>query len=94
MASRRYRLVIAHRFARDLKQLDPQVQQRVLDALERLAADRYRGERVVAQETGTWRLRIGDWRIRYDIVGEECTSSGSGTGGKCIARGDIGTAHG
>jgi mRNA interferase RelE/StbE len=71
MPSSRYRLVIAKRFARDLKRLDRQVQGRVLEALERLEADPYRGEKVVAQETGSWRLRVGDWRIRYDIVGEE-----------------------
>lgn len=43
----------------------------MLEALERLKADPYRGEKVVAQETGSWRFRVGDWRIRYDIVGDE-----------------------
>ena len=71
MSSSAFRLVVARRFARDLRQSDHLVQQRVLEALERLAEDPYRGERVVARETGTWRLRVGDWRIRYDIVGEE-----------------------
>ena len=71
MSSRRYRLVVANRFTRDLRRLDRQVQQRVLEALERLEQDPYRGEKVVAQETGGWRLRVGDWRIRYDIVGDE-----------------------
>jgi mRNA interferase RelE/StbE len=69
--SRRYRLIIANRFARDLKRLDRQVQGRVLEALERLEQDPYRGEKVVAQETGSWRFRVGDWRIRHDIVGDE-----------------------
>ena len=71
MPSRRYRLVIANRFARDLKRLDRQVQGRVLEALEKLEDDPYRSEKVVAQETGRWRLRVGDWRVRYDIAGEE-----------------------
>ncbi len=71
MASRRYRLVIARRFGRDLRRLDRQVQDRILEGLERLEEDPYRGERVVARETGTWRLRVGDWRIRYDIVEDE-----------------------
>jgi len=71
VASRRYRLVIARRFGRDLRRLDRQVQDRILEGLERLEEDPYRGERVVARETGTWRLRVGDWRIRYDIVEDE-----------------------
>lgn len=71
MASRRYRLVIANRFARDLRQLSPQVRERVLDALETLEDNPYQGQKAVAQETGEWRLRVGDWRIRYDIVGDE-----------------------
>lgn len=71
MASERFRLVAANRFARDLRRLEPHVRQRVLDALEKLESDPHVGERVVAQETGQWRLRVGDWRIRYDIVGRE-----------------------
>jgi mRNA-degrading endonuclease RelE of RelBE toxin-antitoxin system len=54
-----------------MRRLDRQVRQRVLAALERLEEDPYRGEKVAAQETGTWRLRVGDWRIRYDISGRE-----------------------
>ena len=67
---RRYRLVVANRFAKDLKRLDAQVQERVLQALEKIEQNPYQGEKVVAQETGTWRFRVGDWRIRYDIAGD------------------------
>ncbi len=71
MSSRRYELVVSNRFAWDLRQLDPQVQERVLEALEKLEDDPYIGQKVVAQETGTWRLRVGDWRIRYDIMNDQ-----------------------
>ncbi|MBI4492933.1 MAG: type II toxin-antitoxin system RelE/ParE family toxin [Chloroflexi bacterium] len=71
MPPERYRLIIANRFAKDLRRLDQQVQQRILAALQNLEHDPYLGEKVVARETGAWRLRVGDWRIRYDIVGEE-----------------------
>ncbi len=71
MASKRYRLVITRRFEKDLRRLDHLTQQRILRALENVEADAYRGEKVVARETGTWRLRVGDWRIRYDVLGEE-----------------------
>lgn len=69
--SKTYRLVVSNRFAKDVKRLDPQVRRRILEALKKLEEDPYQGERVVAQETGTWRLRVGDWRIRYDIVGSQ-----------------------
>ena len=62
---RRYRLVVANRFAKDLKRLDAQVQERVLQALEKIEQNPYQGEKVVAQETGTWRFRVGDWRIIF-----------------------------
>ncbi|MBI4504068.1 MAG: type II toxin-antitoxin system RelE/ParE family toxin [Chloroflexi bacterium] len=71
MSARRFRVVIATRFGKDFRRLHPEVQERVLDALASLEQDPYRGERVVAKETGTWRLRVGDWRIRYDIEGDE-----------------------
>lgn len=66
-----YRLVIAKRFSKDMKRLDRQVQSRILEALEKIAQDPYKGEKVVARETGNWRWRVGDWRIRYDIEGDE-----------------------
>jgi addiction module RelE/StbE family toxin len=66
-----HRLIISRRFEKDLRRLDRQTQQRILRALESLEEDAYRGEKVVAQETGNWKLRVGDWRIRYDIVGSQ-----------------------
>jgi mRNA interferase RelE/StbE len=71
MTSKPYRLVIANRFTKDLRQLDPQIRERILQALAKLEENPYQGEKVLVQETGTWRLRVGDWRLRYDIVGEE-----------------------
>ena len=29
------------------------------------------GSGYMPKQTGAWRLRVGDWRIRYDIVGNE-----------------------
>jgi len=50
---------------RDLDRLDPPVQRRVLGALGRLAND---GTGDVQRLTGTdgeYRLRVGDWRVRF-----------------------------
>ena len=71
MSSRRYQLVFSNRFVRDLRRLDHQVRQRVLEAIEKLQDNPYIGEKVAAQETGAWRLRVGDWRVRYDIVEDQ-----------------------
>lgn len=67
------RLVFAPRALRDIKKLDPQVQTRIIDALERFAET---GQGDVRQLRGErppkWRLRVGDWRtiFRYDVAGE------------------------
>ena len=51
---------------RDLSRLDPQIQERVIAALERLAAT---GQGNVVQLAGLqppeWRLRVGKWRVRF-----------------------------
>jgi mRNA interferase RelE/StbE len=51
---------------RDLRRLDPQVRRRVLDALDGLSAQPPRGN--IRRLTGIeaeWRLRVGDWRVRF-----------------------------
>ncbi|HKZ50833.1 MAG TPA: type II toxin-antitoxin system RelE/ParE family toxin [Dehalococcoidia bacterium] len=71
MRPRRYKLLIARRFQKDLHRLQPQTRPRILEALERLAENPYMGEKVVAAATGQYRYRVGDYRIRYDIAGDE-----------------------
>lgn len=62
-ASWRYELSSAA--VRDLRQIDPQVRRRVLAALDRYVAGESAPD--VRQVVGTdeWRLRVGDWRVRY-----------------------------
>lgn len=71
MTVEKYSLVIAHRFVKDLKRLSRPDQVRVRRALEALQAIPYRGRRVKAAETGQFRWRVGDLRIRYDISEQE-----------------------
>ena len=66
----RYELVIAHRFYKDLRRIDPQDQNRILEALRQLRHDPYKGRRVIVAETGQYRWRVGSYRIRYDIEGD------------------------
>jgi mRNA interferase RelE/StbE len=67
----RYQLVISARFRRDLQRLDVQTHRRVLEVLEVLQENPYQGIRLTNVEIGAWRIRVGDYRIRYDIEGEE-----------------------
>jgi mRNA interferase RelE/StbE len=58
--------VFTPRAKRDLRRLDQPVQRRVIDALDRLVGDPPAGD--VVKLTGPddeWRLRIGDWRVRF-----------------------------
>jgi mRNA interferase RelE/StbE len=67
----RYSLVIARRFRQDLRKLDAQTHRRVLEVLERLQEDPFQGKRLTNVAIGQWRIRVGDYRIRYDIEGEQ-----------------------
>ena len=65
----RYELVISNRFRRDLRRLDAEIHRRILSALEGLLQNPYRGSRLTNVRIGQWRLRVGDYRIRYDVEG-------------------------
>jgi mRNA interferase RelE/StbE len=69
--SQKYELVITRRFYKDLRQIDAQDQQRILEALRQIRAEPYRGRKVVVAETGQHRWRVGPYRIRYDIEGDQ-----------------------
>jgi mRNA interferase RelE/StbE len=69
MSVPRYELVISNRFRRDLRRLDAQVHRRVLAALDELQANPYQGQQLTEVQIGQWRIRVGDYRIRYDIEG-------------------------
>jgi mRNA interferase RelE/StbE len=66
----RYELFISNRFRRDLRRLDAQVHRRVLAALDALQANPYQGQQLTDVQIGQWRIRVGDYRIRYDIEGD------------------------
>jgi mRNA interferase RelE/StbE len=55
---------------RDLRRLDPPVRRRIVDALDRFVADPFAADirKLSALE---WRLRIGDWRVRFSFDDEQ-----------------------
>jgi mRNA interferase RelE/StbE len=65
----RFQLVISNRFRRDLRRLDAALHRRVLEAIEPLQENPYQGSQLTNVRIGQWRIRVGDYRIRYDIEG-------------------------
>ena len=73
MAEAPYRIVPTRVFLKDLRKLERnhEVHRRVVAAIERIAQNPHAGIRVRHRETGGWRWRVGDYRIRYDIAGKD-----------------------
>lgn len=65
-----YRLVVSPQFWRDLRKLDAETHRRILDALARLEENPSQGKKLTGVEVGQWRIRVGDYRIRYDVEGD------------------------
>jgi len=67
-----YRLVVTRRAARDLEALEPEVRRRIGDALERYRQEPLRYARPMAGPAlGGYRFRIGDYRVIFDLEGDE-----------------------
>jgi mRNA interferase RelE/StbE len=49
---------------RDLRRLDPPVQRRITSAPDRFVEDPFAGD-IRRLNTIEWRLRVGDWRVRF-----------------------------
>jgi len=69
-----YKLVPSKTFLKDLRKIPPESKSRVNKALLELKRDPFSArdlKKLANVEIGRWRLRIGDYRLRYDIVGQE-----------------------
>ena len=67
-----WRIRLAPSARRDIKRLDPPVRERVLAALEGLRAQPPTGDiKRLSGDPPQWRLRVGDWRVRFDRDPEE-----------------------
>ena len=62
--------IFSARAGRDLKRLDPPIQRRIIGALDRLTDNPPVGDVVKLANTDEWRLRVGDWRVRFERDGE------------------------
>ncbi|MFD1716148.1 type II toxin-antitoxin system RelE/ParE family toxin [Amnibacterium flavum] len=62
--------------ARQMKKLPRPHRDRILDAIEDLAEDpRPHGAKKLVGEQTAWRIRIGDYRVIYDVLDSELTVS-------------------
>jgi mRNA interferase RelE/StbE len=58
--------------AKDVRKLDHSVRRRVLAAVQTLADDpRPRGAVKLTGFTDAWRIRIGDYRVLYEVIDEK-----------------------
>ena len=63
-----FKVNITSRAERELRRLDRPVKNRIVAALSTLASDpRPAGCLKVRSEEGVWRIRVGDWRLGYQI---------------------------
>ncbi|WP_262849454.1 type II toxin-antitoxin system RelE family toxin [Mumia quercus] len=64
----RYRVELTGAAAKQIRRLDPAAQRRVLAALTRLEVDpRPAGVKKLTGFDDAWRIRIGDYRVLYEI---------------------------
>lgn len=67
-----YRLLYTHRAIRDIERLDPQVKERIGKTLLRYERDPLQYAEMLTQSAiGSYRFRIGDYRVVFDLEGEE-----------------------
>ena len=69
----RFQVEVKDPARRQIERLSPPVARRILTALEKLAADPYpRGDTVkrLKGHEALYRLRVGHWRVVYDLAGQ------------------------
>ena len=67
----RFRIGFAPSFQRRIRALDREVQIRILRGVDILKTNPYAGKPLRGEMRGVYSLRIGDYRILYNIKGNE-----------------------
>ena len=66
-----FHLVATKTFLTDLQKVPPPLRRRVEAAIQKLRDHPFHGRKLEAVESGQWRIRVGDYRLRYDVVGSD-----------------------
>lgn len=70
----RYTVEFTGAAAREVRKLEPQVRRRVLSQIQGLEENpRPEDCRKLAGEENAWRIRVGDYRVLYEVVDETVT---------------------
>jgi len=85
-----YRVEFTSAAARQVKKLPRPTRDRVLDAIENLQDDpRPTGAKKIVGEQTAWRIRVGDYRVIYDVFDGELlvtvVRAGPGIGARCTS---------
>ncbi|MCI0415833.1 type II toxin-antitoxin system RelE/ParE family toxin [bacterium] len=71
----RFTAVLTHSFLRDLEHLPVLVQKKILEALKSLEQNPFGPQpnikKLKGKGIGRWRLRVGLYRIRYDVIRQD-----------------------
>lgn len=67
-----FHLLFDDKVIQDLKKIDPQWQRKILDTLKQtLPNNPYAGKKLVGDLSPYYRLRVGDYRVIYEILETE-----------------------
>ena len=68
----KYRLVYTHQAVKDIQKLEPQIKRRIGATLLRYKNDPLSyAKRLTNSKLGTYRIRIGDYRVVFDLEGSD-----------------------
>ena len=68
----RYKLVYTFRAIEDIEKLEPGIKRRIGKTLLRYREDPFRyARKLIDPQLGSYRFRIGDYRVVFDIEGDE-----------------------
>ena len=68
----KYKLVYTQRVVRDIARLNSDIKKRIGRALLRFVEEPFRfAEKLTDKDLGGYRFRIGDYRVIFDIIGDE-----------------------
>jgi mRNA interferase RelE/StbE len=68
----KYRLVYTHRALKDIEKLTPNLRKRIGNTLKRYEKDPMQySEKITDKRLGQYRIRIGDYRVIFDVNGQE-----------------------
>ncbi len=68
----KYKIVFTRKAMKDISMLEPEVKERIGDAITRYSKDPLGyARRMVDPSLGSYRFRVGDYRVIFDLEGDE-----------------------